>query len=76
MGAVVFNRLSFSIRTLFKFLSGAQAHKGFYHVGSDFHVGLECVREANALSTPHESPLFPDIPWELLMVISSFLCDF
>lgn len=62
MGTIAFNRLSFSIRRLFKFLSGAQAHKGFYSVGSDFHVGFECVGEADTLKTAHESPLFPVLP--------------
>lgn len=62
MGTAAFHRLSFSIRELFKFLSGAEDHKGFYRVGSDFHVGLECVGDTNALRTTHESPLFPVFP--------------
>lgn len=31
-------------------------------MGSDFHVGFECVGEAAALTTAHESPLFPGFP--------------
>lgn len=60
MVTLAFNRLSFSIRRLFKFLNGAQDHKSC--VGSNFHVGFECVGEADALRAAHESPLFPVFP--------------
>lgn len=75
MGTLAFNRLSSSIRRLFKFLSGAHIHEGFYCVGSNFHVGFECVGEANALELLMNLLYFQSSPWELLMVILSYLHD-